>query len=584
MNSPISANSSVVLYRRLLAYTRPYWPYMGLSVLGFVLYAAMGSAMAKLMEFFINGLNARNTEFLLWVPVLLVASRLLYGVGGFLGNFYIARVGLGVVNDLRKQLFNRLLFLPSPYYDHHNSGELISLITYNIQQVTGSVTTAVKTLLRDGLSVIGYLGYLFYHNWKLTFMLLIIAPILAAIVHLASRYFRNLSHRLQNTMGGINHIVNEAIQGFRLVRSYNGQAFEAKRFNSASDETNRLNTKYERLSAVQGPVFDIVVAIDLAIILFLIVHFWQSDVGAAVGYLTAAAMIAKPLRQLATINETIQRGLAAADTIFTVMDMPSEEDTGQQVLQVNQGRIQVENLCFSYGDSPALQGVSFTVEPGQTLALVGASGSGKSTLSQLLLRLYSTYTGRILIDGQDIRSVTLHSLRQQIGLVNQNTVLFNDSVMNNIAYGSHALLQGEALNAAAIEASARAAFAHDFIAQLPEGYHTAIGEDGARLSGGQRQRIAIARAFNKNAPILILDEATSALDNASEKAIQMALNELQQQRTTLVIAHRLSTIEQADTIIVLHQGQIVEQGTHSQLLALNGHYAHLHASQGSEAV
>jgi len=445
--------------------------------------------------------------------------------------------------------------------------------------VTGAVTNAVKIVMRDGFTVVALLGYMFYQNWQLTFSFLLLAPVLAGLVALASRYFRKVSQRMQVTMGSISHIANETMQGFRLVRSFGGEKYEAKRFAEASDDNTRLGTKYQRISAAQAPVFHQVIAVDLAILLFLILFFWDTGTGSAVAYVTAAAMIAKPIRQLSSVNEIIQRGLAAAESIFEVMDMPAETDQGTKALPKPEGRIEFRNISFAYGDDKrALDKVSFTVEPGQTVALVGRSGSGKSTLASLLLRFYDPLEGEILIDGEPIKNVTLASLRRQIALVNQQTVLFNDTVLKNIAYA----VDDEHLDRTTVEQAAANAYASQFIEQLPEDFDTLVGEDGARLSGGQRQRLAVARALFKDAPILVLDEATSALDTESEQQIQQALDRLQQGRTTLVIAHRLSTIEKADRIVVMDQGRVVEQGSHIELLELNGYYASLHAVQFAE--
>ncbi len=579
MNKPKTLRDNSVLYRRLLGYAARYRKFFVISVIGFVIFSAMEAAMAKLMEYFVRGLETRDTQLMVMVPVAVVLARILHGVGYYFGNFYISKVGLGVVNDLRKELFTSLVYLPNRFYDGRTSGELVSLLIYNIQQVTGSVTNAVKVAMRDGFSVIALLGFMFYMNWLLTLCFLLIAPVLVGLVALASRYFRGLSRRMQVSMGGITHIANEALQGFRLVRSFLGQRYEAERFSRASDENTALATKYERVAALQGPAFHVVIAIDLAIMLFLVMWLWQDDVGSAVAYLTAATMIAKPLRSLSSINETIQKGLAAAETIFEVIDLPPEPDQGQQELTVDQGRIELRNACFRYNaEAIGLQDVNLVVEPGQTVALVGRSGSGKSTLANLLMRFYELDSGSILIDGQDITQVTLQSLRQQIALVNQQTVLFNDSVARNIAYG----LSGENATADEIQRAARHAHALEFIERLPLGFDTQVGEDGARLSGGQKQRLAVARALLKDAPILVLDEATSALDNESEKAIQAALETLQQGRTTLIIAHRLSTIESADKIVVMDSGRIVECGSHRELLALQGQYASLHAAQFAE--
>lgn len=573
-----SMNSSQ-LYKRLLSYAWPYRGYFLLSFFGFVLFSLMEAAMVQMVEYFIAGLENRDSQYLFYVPLAVVVIRVLHGIGGFLGNFFIARVGINVVADLRKELFAHLVYLPNRYYDQHNSGEMVSMLVYNIQQVTGSVTNAIKTAMRDGLTVVFLFSLMLYHNWQLTLSFLVIGPILAILVNIASRYFRNISRRMQVTMGGITHIANEALQGFRLVRSFVGQKYEIDRFNGTTDENSKLATKYERVAALQGPVFHLVIAISLAIILFLILYMWNDDAGAAIAYLTAAGAITKPLRSLSSINEIIQKGLAAAESVFEVIDAEPETDTGTAQLQVSEGRIEFRGLCFQYdSQATALNTINLTLEPGKTVALVGRSGSGKTTLTNLLLRFYEPLSGSIIIDGQPIESVTLDSLRQHIALVNQQTVLFNDTVAHNIAYGS----APDKVDRERVIAAARNANALAFIEALPDGFDTLVGEDGSRLSGGQRQRIAVARALYKDAPILVLDEATSALDNESEKAIQSALERLQQGRTTLVIAHRLSTIENADVIVALDHGEIVEMGSHSELIAHQGYYCALHAAQFSD--
>lgn len=576
MSNPSTTDNSWELYKRLLRFAKPYRFYFVLCFIGFIIMASMEVAMAHMMEYFVEGLTNRDKQYIIYVPIAVVIARILHGLGAFGGNFFISRVGLGVVNDMRKRLFGHMLELPAAFYDSKNSGQLVSLVIYNIGQVAGSVTSAVKIALRDGFTVLGLLIYMFYVDWKLTLVFLIMAPLLAGLVSIASRYFRRVSRRMQVTMGDITHVSNESLQGFRLVKSYNGQSFERARFNRASDENTRLSTKYERVSALQGPIYHTVIAINLAFILFLILLFWTDSAGSAIAYLTAAGMIAKPIRQLSSVNETIQKGLAASESIFEVIDLSGEspDDQNLKALTVTQGEVTFKDVSFGYNDQLALKQVSLNISPGQTVALVGQSGSGKTTLVSLLLRLYDPSAGAISIDGQPISEVSLASLRSQIAFVNQQTTLFNDSVRANITYGSTAEIDEERL----IEA-ARHANALDFIQNLSEGFDTFIGETGDRLSGGQRQRLAIARAIYKDAPILVLDEATSALDNESEKLIQEALEKLQEGRTTIVIAHRLSTIENADMIVAMREGEVIEAGSHQELLEKGGYYASLYARQ-----
>ena len=565
------------LYKRLLSYARPYRLFFVFCFIGFAVMAAMEVAMAQMMEYFVEGLTTRDKQMIIWIPIAVVAARILHGLGAFAGNFFISRVGLGVVNDMRKQLFAHMLALPCSFYDAKNSGELVSLVIYNIAQVTGSVTNAVKVALRDGFTVVGLLIYLFYVEWKLTLIFLVMAPLLAGLVSIASRYFRKLSRRMQTTMGDITHVTNEALQGYKLVKSYNGQKYESSRFDKASNENTRLATKYERVASLQGPVYHVVIACCLGFILFLILLFWQESAGSAIAYLTAAGMIAKPIRQLSSVNETIQKGLAASESIFEVLDMTKEQNQNTKALTVSGGNISFNQISFSYGESRALNNINLTIESGQTVALVGQSGSGKSTLVSLLLRFYEPESGTILIDGQPISEVTLASLRAQIAFVNQQTTLFNDTIAANIAYGEDVTLDKDTLVAAAQSANAL-----DFIEQQKHKFETSIGEAGDRLSGGQRQRLAVARALYKDAPILVLDEATSALDNESEKLIQEALETLQKGRTTIVIAHRLSTIENADIIVAMQNGEITEMGNHKTLLEKGGYYASLYATQFSD--
>ncbi|WP_028885721.1 lipid A export permease/ATP-binding protein MsbA [Teredinibacter turnerae] len=575
------------LYRRLLRFAYRYRNYFIVSLIGFAVFAGMEASMAMTAEFFLDRLEKRETESfkfipreitnsLYFVPSAIIFLAVIRGIGAYLGNFYMSRVGLGVVNDLRKQVFSHMLNLPQKFYDDKNSGELVSLIIYNIEQVTGSVTRAVKSLFQDGMQVIAYLTVLLYFNWKLTLVFIAVIPLLAGLIYLASRYFRRVSRKIQHAVGRVTHIATETFQGIKLVKSYNGENYENRRFHQASDENLHFGTKFERVNAAQTPVLHIVIAFALATLFLLVLIFWDDTASRAVVFASVAGMIAKPFRNLSSINSIIQRGLAAAETIFSTLDLPSATDTGSKQLGAVKGEIAFNQVNFSYQpEQPALRSLSLKIEPGQTVALVGASGSGKTTIASLLLRFYDPQQGSITIDGQDINSVSLKNLRDNIALVNQQTILFNDSVLANIAYGC----DKSEIDLAAAETAARNAYAEHFIRDLDKGIYTDVGEAGDRLSGGQRQRIAIARALYKNAPILILDEATSALDNESEKQIQLALENLKEGRTTLVIAHRLSTIENADKIVVLDKGEVVEMGDHKSLLAQQGHYAKLHQSQ-----
>lgn len=584
--------SDLKVYLRLLKYVVPYWGLFAISILGFLIFSSTQPMLGYILKYFVDGLSnpnaslfpevplLRDLNLVQAVPLLIVLIAVLQGIGSYLGNFYLARVSLAVVRDLRISLFDNLLTLPNRYFDNHNSGHLVSRITFNVTMVTGAATDAVKVVIREGLSVLFLFGALVWMNWKLTLVMLAILPLIGFMVTSASRKFRKQSKKIQAAMGDVTHVAAETIQGYRVVRSFGGEPYEQARFREVTTDNENRQLNMIKTNAVYTPMLQLVIYSGMAVLMFLVLYLrGDSSAGDLVAYITMAGLLPKPIRQLSEVSSTIQKGLAAADSIFDQLDEAPEVDHGTQERARVQGRLEVRNLTFQYPESekPVLHDISFVAEPGQMVALVGRSGSGKSTLASLVPRFYHHDTGQILLDGLDIEEYTLRNLRRHIALVTQQVTLFNDTVANNIAYGD---LAGAPLDD--IQQASAAAYADEFIVKMPQGYQTLVGENGVLLSGGQRQRLAIARALLKNAPVLILDEATSALDTESERHIQRALDKVMQGRTTLVIAHRLTTIEKADLILVMDQGRIVERGSHAELLAQNGYYTRLHARQFEE--
>ena len=590
--APSSSTSSLRLYLRLLGYLRPMLGWFAISLLGFVIFASAQPMLASVLKYFVDGITASSSSTLqnlpligrldltYAVPLMMVLIVFWQGIGSFLGNYYLARVSLGLINDLRRALFGSLFHLPNTYFDQNNSGHLISRIAYNVTMVTGAATDAIKIMIREGLTVVFLFGYLIWMNWKLTLVMVAILPVIGIMASGASRKFRKQSKKIQAAMGDLTHIASETIQGYRVVRSFGGERYESERFRIASEENTRKQLRMARTGATFTPALQLVTFSTMAVLLLLVlVMRGDSTAGDLVAYITAAGLLPKPIRQLSEVSATIQRGLAGAESIFEQLDETPEPDRGTVERERIAGRIEVRQLSFRYpgSDKLVLDDINFNIEPGQMVALVGRSGSGKSTLANLLPRFYQHDQGQILVDGLAVEDYALRNLRRHIALVTQQTSLFNDTVANNIAYGD---LAGAPRDA--IERAAEAAHAKEFIDLLPEGFDTLVGENGVLLSGGQRQHLAIARAILKDAPILILDEATSALDTESERHIQNALDRVMANRTTLVIAHRLSTIEKADVIMVMEHGRIIERGSHAELLAADGHYARLHAMQFRE--
>ena len=570
-----------------------------ISILGFLIFASTQPMLGYMLKYFVDGLSnpeaslfanvpwavahapwLAELKLLQAVPLLIVLIAVWQGLGSFLGNYFLAKVSLGLVQDLRIALFNNLMTLPNRYFDTHNSGHLISRITYNVTMVTGAATDAIKVVVREGMTVIFLFASLLWMNWKLTMVMLAILPVIALMVGSASKKFRKQSKKIQVAMGDVTHVASEAIQGYRVVRSFGGEPYEQARFLASSKDNTAKQLRMVRTGAVYTPSLQLVIYSAMAVLMFLVLLLrGDASAGDLVAYITLAGLLPKPIRQLSEVSSTIQKGVAGAESIFEQLDEAPEVDHGTVDKDRVSGRLEVQNLTFAYPgtDKPVLKDINFSVEPGQMVALVGRSGSGKSTLASLIPRFYHHTEGKILLDGVDVEEFTLRSLRRQIALVSQQVNLFNDTVANNIAYGDLA-----GAPQAEIERAGKAAYAHEFIERMPNGYQTLVGENGVLLSGGQRQRLAIARALLKDAPLLILDEATSALDTESERHIQKALETVMQGRTTLVIAHRLSTIEKADQIIVMEDGCIVEQGPHAELLAKGGAYARLHATQLEE--
>jgi subfamily B ATP-binding cassette protein MsbA len=573
--------SSFKIYKRLLKYVVPYIKFFIISVLGFIIVAVAQPLFAELVKFIIDTIEHGNKGDQKYLPFFIVALVAFRSFGAFFGNYFLAKVSVNVVHKLRREIFNHYTNLSTEYFDAQNSGHLISLITYNVAQVTTATTNSVKTFVREGLIAVGLIAYLLWLNWQLTLVFFIIAPFIAIIVTVVSKKLRALSKNVQDSMGDMTHITSELVVGNRVVKCFGGSAYEIKRFKASSLFNKQQSQKVALLTAIQNPVMQILVAFALASLLYLalIMMANETSTGGFVAYLLAAFMLPKPIQSLVQANNEIQKGIAAATDIFKMLDIAPEIDQGTVQQTAGKGVLQFDNVSFSYAGSEklALKNIDLSINSGQTIAIVGASGSGKTTLTNLIPRFYDYSAGRILLDGVDLKQYTLSCLREQIALVTQNITLFNDTVFNNIAYG---ILSD--INEADVLKAADDAYATEFIESMAKGMQTEIGEHGIQLSGGQRQRLAIARALLKNAPLLILDEATSALDTQSERYIQKALEHVMAHRTTIVIAHRLSTIEKADVILVMDAGEIVERGSHIDLLAKNGAYAKLHTLQFSE--
>lgn len=576
--------NSAQMYARLLSFVRPYWKAFALAILAMVILAATEPLFPALMKPLLDkGFSGKPRNDLWLAPLAIVGIFIVRGFLSFAGGYLMAWVSNRVVLDLRVAMFDRALRLPTRYYDNQSTGALMSRITYDVSNVTGAATSALTSLVRDSLSVLGLLAWLFYLNWQLTLVALAVGPLVAIVVKVFSKRLRMASRHSQLAMGDISHILEEAISGQKIVKIFGGQDYEADRFLQANQYLRGQNMRQSVAAAAIVPFVQFFTAVALGIVIYVALlqsAEAQTTVGSFVSFITAMLMLLAPIKHLADVNAPLQRGLAAAESVFSLMDEPGETDAGTAQLPRARGAVHFESVTFRYPgtERPALENIDLSISPGETLALVGASGSGKTTLANLLPRFYPLEQGRILVDGQSIESLSLASLRASIALVSQEVVLFNDTVAANIAYGTLADTSRDT-----IEAAARAAHAHDFIMAMPEGYETLVGERGVKLSGGQRQRIAIARALLKDAPILVLDEATSALDNESERQVQAALDELMKHRTTLVIAHRLSTIEKAHRIVVLERGHIVESGTHHELLQRGGVYAQLYRLQFAAA-
>ncbi len=568
------------IYVRLIGYAKPYWRMFAVSTLGMVFYAATEPLFASMMKPLLDGTFIdRNPEVVKSLPLTLLGIFIVRGIAGFINTYCLQWVGRRVVADLRQEMFEHLLRSPASYFDCQSTGQILAKLTYNVENVADAATSAITTLIRDGLTVIGLVAYMLYINVMLSAIFLLVGPAMGISIRYASQLFRRHSKRIQDRVGELTHVAQEAIDGHRVVKAFGGQVRAAERFSFVNEKTRSLQMKMVATNAISVPLVQMVSAVAIAVIIYLsTMQGLREDisVGTFMSFILAMGLLLQPIKSLTGINNQLQRGIIAADSLFELIDSPAEVDTGVQTLARARGRVEIRGLTHVYDadKGPVLRDLNLMIEPGETLALVGRSGSGKSTLASLLPRFYDPQEGEILIDGIPTHDLTLASLRAQISLVTQEVVLFNDSIRNNIAYGH----PGE-VDQATLEAVAEAAHALDFIRDLPDGFDTLIGDRGILLSGGQRQRLAIARAMLKDAPILVLDEATSALDTEAERHIQAALERLMSNRTTLVIAHRLSTIERADRILVLDQGQVVEMGSHADLLALDGHYARLHRMQ-----
>lgn len=592
-------DSDWALYGRLLSYVAQYAGAFLLSIFGFIVYSGANVLLADLTQFLLDSLGestqidigvVSQIAYWLWpqgeksaldyarvaVPIAAIVLAFIRAAGYFLGNYFMNIVARGVVHRLRTQVFDVLIRVPKAAIDHYSHGELVSKLTFNVEQVSGACSEALKTMLRDGLTIIALVSYMLYLNWKLTLVFFAIAPAIAGVVLAVSRHFRRYSRRIQESMGEVTQLSNESVHAFDEIRMFAATDQQSERFRAVSQFNRTQSLKLAFVEAVSTPIAQIVLAFALGAL------FWFAldpeilsgfTAGSLVAFIAAATQLGKPIRTLTNVQSVVQRGLAAAEDLFIQIDTPPEQDTGTAVISRATGELRFEGVSFTYpgGETPALEQVDLNIPAGSLVAFVGRSGAGKTSLIQLLCRFYAPSAGRILLDGQSIGELRLSDYRRQLAVVFQNIVLFSDTIRANVAFG-----QVDRADDAAIFAALEVAQARDFVEALPDGLDTKLSDGGGGLSGGQRQRLAIARAVLKDAPVLILDEATSALDNESEAAIQASLDSAAAGRTTLVIAHRLSTIERADLIVVMDKGQISAVGNHADLMASEGLYRSLY--------
>ena len=592
-------DSDWALYRRLLTYVAHYGGAFLLSIFGFVVYSGANVLLADLTQFLLDSLGqsaqidigvVSKISYWLWpqgdqtaldyarvaVPIAAIALAFIRAAGYFLGNYFMNIVARGVVHRLRTQVFDVLIRVPRVAIDQYSHGELVSKLTFNVEQVSGACSEALKTMLRDGLTVIALISYMLYLNWKLTLVFFAIAPAIAGVVLAVSKHFRRYSRRIQESMGEVTQLSNESVHAFDEIRMFAATEQQSARFEAASQFNRIQSLKLAFVQAVSTPIAQIVLAFALGAL------FWFAldpeilagfTAGSLVAFIAAATQLGKPIRTLTNVQSVVQRGLAAAEDLFTQIDTPLERDDGTVSLSRAAGELTFDGVSFAYpgSDNPALNDLDLHIPAGSLVAFVGRSGAGKTSLIQLLCRFYAPDAGRILLDGHPIGELRLSDYRRQLAVVFQNIVLFSDTVRANVAFG-----QSDQIDDAAIFAALEVAQARGFVEALPEGLDTKLSDGGGGLSGGQRQRLAIARAVLKDAPVLILDEATSALDNESEAAVQASLDAAASGRTTLVIAHRLSTVERADLIVVMDKGKIVATGNHAELMASEGLYRSLY--------
>ncbi|AUV13155.1 MULTISPECIES: lipid A ABC transporter ATP-binding protein/permease MsbA [Aeromonas] len=575
-----TSQESWTVFKRLLGYVRDRKLGLVGGIIGMLGYAAVDTTFVYSIKPLIDqGLNGNDSSVLKWMPFFVLGIVALRGCAAFLSNYCMAWVGNHVVMRLQQQVFSHLMAMPMSFFDRQNTGNLLSKVTYDAGQVSSAASSTLVSLVREGATVIGLLGLMFWHSWQLSVIFLVVGPLVGILISIISRRFRKISRHIQQAVGDITTSTEQMLKGHKEVLMFGGQEVEDKRFYQVSNRMRQQTMKMVAADAIGSPIVQMVASVALAV--FLYVATIDSvkatlTAGTFTVMVTSMMMLLKPLKSLTDVNNQFQRGITACQSLFGLLDSTPEQDTGTRTLERARGEIEFRNVTFTYPtkETPALRNISFKVEAGKSVALVGRSGSGKSTIASLLTRFYDIEQGEILLDGVNIREYRLSELRKQYALVSQHVHLFNDSVANNIAYAAE-----EKYSRDEIQQAARIAHADDFVSKMPEGYDTVIGENGASLSGGQRQRIAIARALLRDSPVLLLDEATSALDTESERHIQAAIDELCKARTSLVIAHRLSTIEKADEILVIDEGHIVERGNHQTLMDMHGTYAQLRAIQ-----